>query len=57
MDTVEKILTAYSVGDTIEITIKRPTEEAKKQTHAQRYWDACQEIKISLTFVEFNPNA
>ena len=57
MDTVEKILTAYSVGDTIEITIKRPTEEAKKQTYAQRYWDACQEIKISLTFVEFNPNA
>ena len=56
-ETLKKILTAYSVGDTVEITIKRPTEEAKKQTNAYRYWEACQEIKISLTFVEFNPNA
>jgi serine protease Do len=54
---LEKMITAYSVGDTVELLIKRPTEEAKKQTNAYRYWEACKEIKIKLTFVEFNPNA
>lgn len=56
-ETLKKMLTAYSVGDTVELTIRRPTDEAKKQTNIYRYWEACKEIKISLTFVEFNPNA
>ncbi|MBQ9745609.1 MAG: trypsin-like peptidase domain-containing protein [Clostridia bacterium] len=55
-ETLKRILTAYSVGDSIELTIKRPTEAAASQTNIYRYWDACTEMKITLTFVEFDPN-
>lgn len=55
-ETLKKMLTAYSVGDKIELTVLRPTEEAKKQTHPYYYLRACEEVKITLTFVEFNPN-
>ena len=50
------MLTAYSVGDKIELTVLRPTEEAKKQTHPYYDLRACEEVKVTLTFVEFNPN-
>ncbi|MBQ8861977.1 MAG: trypsin-like peptidase domain-containing protein [Clostridia bacterium] len=55
-ETLKKMLTAYSVGDTVEITVLRPTEEAKKQTDPYAYLRKCEEIKLKLTFVEFNPN-
>jgi len=55
-ETLKKMLTAYSVGDKIELTVLRPTEEAKKQTHPYYYLRACEEVKVTLTFVEFNPN-
>jgi S1-C subfamily serine protease len=55
--TLRKMLTAYSVGDKIELTVKRPTQEALEETrNIYRYWELCQDIKITLTFVEFNPN-
>ncbi len=53
---LKKFLTAYSVGDTVEITVLRPTEEAKQQTEPYAYLRKCEEIKLKLTFVEFNPN-
>jgi len=56
-ETLKKMLTAYSVNDTIELTIKRPTATATNQTNPYRYWEACDEIKITLKFVDFNPNA
>lgn len=56
-ETLKKILTAYSVGDTIELTVRRPTESAAKETNIYRYWEKCEDVKINLTFVEFNPNA
>ncbi|MBQ8402797.1 MAG: trypsin-like peptidase domain-containing protein [Clostridia bacterium] len=55
-ETLKKILTAYSVGDTIEVTVLRPTEDAKKQTEPYAYLRKCEEIKLTLKFVEFNPN-
>ncbi len=56
-ETLKKMLTAYSVGDTIELTVLRPTENAKNQSHPYYYLRECEEVKINLTFVEFNPNA
>ena len=55
-ETLKKMLTAYSVGDTVEITVLRPTEEATAQTNLTNYLRKCEEIKLKLTFVEFNPN-
>ena len=55
--TLRKMLTAYSVGDKIELTVKRPTQEALEETrNIYRYWELCQDIKITLTFVEFDPH-
>ena len=56
-ETLKKMLTAYSVGDTVELTVRRPSATALQQTNIYKYWENCQEIKINLTFVEFNPNA
>ena len=54
-ETLKKLLTAYSVGDTVELTIKRPTEEARKATNIYSYWELCETVTIQLTFIEFNP--
>jgi serine protease Do len=56
-ETLKKMLTAYSVGDTIELVILRPTASSEKQNHPYYYMHECDEIKITLTFVEFNPDA
>lgn len=56
-ETLKKMLTAYSVGDSVELTVLRPTENTSKQTNIYGFLNACQELKITLTFVEFNPNA
>jgi serine protease Do len=53
---LKKMLTAYSVGDSVTLTVLRPTAEAEKQNHPYYYLRACEEVKITLKFVEFNPN-
>lgn len=56
-ETLGRILTAYSVGDTVELTILRPTNESAAQKNPLDYMRSCEEVKIPLKFVEFNPNA
>ena len=56
-ETLKKMITAYSVGDSVQITVLRPTESALKQTNPYAYLRECEEITLTLTFVEFNPNA
>ena len=56
-ETLKKMITAYSVGDSVQITVLRPTESALKQTYPYAYLRECEEITLTLTFVEFNPNA
>ncbi len=55
-ETLKKMLTAYSVGDEIEVVILRPTASSEKQGNPLYYMRECEEIKIRLTFVEFDPN-
>lgn len=55
--TLKKMLTAYSVGDTVEFTVYRPNENAGKTSNLNFYLRNCEELKVTLTFVEFNPNA
>ncbi|MGN1095449.1 MAG: S1C family serine protease [Eubacteriales bacterium] len=54
--TLKKMLTKYSIGDTVEIAVYRPTEEAKKATNPYYYLPNCEKLTLKLTFVEFNPN-
>ncbi len=49
-------LTKYSVGDTIKLTVLRPTIEYTGN-NVQQYINTAQEVEITITFVEFNPNA
>ena len=49
-------LTKYSVGDTIKLTILRPTIELVGN-NLQQYINTAEEIEITITFVEFNPYA
>ena len=48
-------LTKYSVGDTIKLTVLRPTIEFTGN-NLQQYINSAKEIEIEITFVEFNPN-
>ena len=48
-------LTKYSVGDTIKLTVLRPTIEYTG-SNLQQYINSAQEVEIEITFVEFNPN-
>ena len=48
-------LTKYSVGDTVKLTVLRPTIEYTGK-NAQQYINSAQEVEIEITFVEFNPN-
>ena len=49
-------LTKYSVGDTIKLTVLRPTIEFTGNNLTQ-YINTAKEVEIEITFVEFNPNA
>ena len=49
-------LTKYAVGDTVTLTIRRPTIELNSNNLAE-YLNTSEEIDIRITFVEFNPNA
>jgi serine protease Do len=49
-------LTKYSVGDTIKLTVLRPTIELTSN-NLQQYINTAKEVEITITFTEFNPNA
>lgn len=55
-DVLTQQLTKYSVGDTIKLTVLRPTIELTGN-NLQQYINTAQEVEITITFVEFNPNA
>ena len=48
-------LTKYAVGDTIKLTVLRPTIEYNGNNW-QQYINSAQEVEIEITFIEFNPN-
>jgi len=54
--TLSQMLTKYEVGDTVKLTIRRPTIELTSNNLSE-YLNSCKEIEITITFVEFNPNA
>ena len=54
--TLKQMLTAYSVGDTIKLTVYRPNENASNTSNINFYLRNCEEVTVDLTFVEFNPN-
>lgn len=54
--TLSQMLTKYEVGDTVTLTIRRPTIELTS-SNLSEYLNTCEEIDITITFVEFNPNA
>ena len=49
-------LTKYSVGDTIKLTVLRPTIELT-DNNLQQYINTAKEVEIPIPFTEFNPNA
>lgn len=55
--TLKQMLTAYSVGDTIKMTVYRPNGNALQTSNVQFYLRNCDEVTLDVTFVEFNPNA
>lgn len=50
-----KILTKYKVGDTVTVTVLRPTIEASSAASYNSYLKSCEEVQLQVTFVEFNP--
>ena len=54
--TLSQMLTKYGIGDTVTLTIRRPTIELTNNNLSE-YLNSCEEIDIEITFVEFNPNA
>ncbi len=54
-DILSEQLTKYKVGDTVTLTIRRPTIELTNNNLAD-YLNTSKEIEIKITFVEFNPN-
>jgi serine protease Do len=56
LKTLHSILTRYSVGDEVQITVLRPNSEAMKQTDPHEYLRKCDEITLTVKFTEFDPN-
>ncbi len=54
-DVLSEQLTRYAVGDTITLTILRPTVELTNNNISE-YLNTAKEIQLTITFVEFNPN-
>lgn len=52
---LNKILTRYKVGDTVTVTVLRPTVEASSAASYNSYLKSCEEVQLQVTFVEFNP--
>ena len=55
-DVLSQQVTKYSVGDSIKLTVLRPTIEYTGN-NLQQYINSAEEVEITITFVEFNPNA
>ena len=53
--TLSQQLTKYSIGDTITLTVLRPTIELT-QTNLTEYLNTAEQKDIQITFREFNPN-
>lgn len=54
-DVLSQQVTKYSVGDSIKLTVLRPTIEYTGN-NLQQYINSAEEVEITITFVEFNPN-
>ncbi len=55
-DVLSEQLTKYAVGDTVTLTIRRPTIELTNNNLSE-YLSSSKEIELTITFVEFNPKA
>ncbi len=63
---LQTILVQHKVGDTVEMVILRPTKDISEfrvtswfgqiSYDYEAYLNSCEQITISVTFVEFNPN-
>ncbi len=53
---LSQLLTKYKVGDTITLTVRRPTIELTS-TNLSEYLSTSETLDIQITFVEFNPKA
>ena len=53
--TLSQQLTKYSIGDTITLTVYRPTIELT-QSNLTEYLNSAEKLEIQITFTEFNPN-
>lgn len=49
-------LTKYKVGDTVTLTVRRPTIELTG-SNLSEYLSTSETVELTLTFVEFNPDA
>ena len=54
-ETLSQQLTKYSIGDTVTLTVYRPTIELT-QSNLTDYLNTAEKIDIQITFKEFNPN-
>ena len=54
-DILSQQITKYSVGDSIKLTVLRPTIEYNG-SNLQQYINSAEEVEITITFVEFDPN-
>ena len=52
---LQRLLTKYEVGDTVTLTVRRPTIDYTG-SNLSEYLNSCEEVKLEVTFVEFNPN-
>lgn len=55
-DVLSQQLTKYKVGDTVKITVRRPTIELTSNNLSE-YLSTSETVELEITFVEFNPNA
>lgn len=55
-DVLSQQLTKYKVGDTVTLTVRRPTIELTSNNLAE-YLSTSETVELEITFVEFNPNA
>lgn len=51
---IATLLSGYSIGDTVEVTILRQNQATSS---SYVYFQNCTEVTLSLTFEEFDPNA
>ena len=55
-EVLSQLLTKYKVGDTVTLTVRRPTIELTNNNLSE-YLTTSETVDLQITFVEFNPNA